>query len=820
MNSPIPRVLAYLLLALTALVIAHRGVLVRRAPDQRLIVYALDQPVEMALSAGDTAVRVVSWLEGPELDLLDAYKTWPYALRARVLDEDAGTIVDQTAWLSARVGYVPEEDTLVPTARANRGRMYTDDRLVVLPFAAPLAQASRLRMEVASVPPGLRVGFAAFRAIERTPLVQERLRLGQHRDTPHLLSPLAPFGFPELGEIRAARLVEKSWQRLGALTRLGRAPERLELYTAFDDNSLDQSTARAWPMRPGQVASVSIRGPATFTARWLHPRGAGPAAVDTWIRRLGPGGHVDRLERLGLVTEIGPVFIDDVGTVEVGVDPAQARPGLLVIETQGGALLGDPPWLPRGDDRRISAPDAVRTEAWRVDAQAAARFPISGGDRLRIIARAPMAANAPQAFAPPLPTTDTSLRVEVTDTRGQVIASWAPPLVVSPSPYDRYTQADDPSVHALSEPVLFAIDAPDGAAELRVSAIGGDADLRVLRFDPDAPPYEVQRPWADLPLPLGPLPPRFTAWASVAPLNVEGLLREGRMVGWLLQIRPRVDDPRPGRVSVPTGAEAPAWVADLGPAEPLGATRLGDRAPPRNAAPKTATRAPRPPTPPRARPAPSGPRGLLELARPFDLLVRDEAGDGRAVGRAAAEVVVPESGVLELDHRLPTARVGERVAIRLGDRAEARTAHASAGRWRFEELPPGPIAVQVDADGAFVARDQPLGDRLVQRVWRLTAGEHATIPLPPTPSVQVVTWAPADARGRLAWRRVGGGDAAGTVTLAAGEARATPLSWDGEPLAEQPDIVIRGVGKAASTLEIDVPPGEDVFVRVLVEATP
>lgn len=828
MSSPIPRVLAYLLLALTALVIAHRGVLVRRAPDTRLIVYSLDQPVEMALSAGDTAVRIVTWLEGPEPDVLDAYRTWPYAVRARVVEEEAGPQIDQTAWLSARVGFVPDEDTLVPTARAKHGRMFTDDRLIVLPFAAPLSRAAQLRVEAASVPPGLRIGFAAFRATERTPLVQERLRLGQHRDAPRLLAPLAPFGFADLGETRSSRLVQRSWQRLGAITRLGRAPEKLELYTAFDDNSLDDSMARAWPMRPGQIASVSVQGPTTVTARWLHPRGAGPAAVDTWIRRLGPGGHVERLERLGLVTEVGPLVVDDVGTVEIGVDPSQSRPALLVFTTRGGALLGDPPTRLGPDGARISAPDAVRTEAWRVGPGSPARFPVSPGDRLRITARRPLPAAAPQAFAPPAVAADAALVVEVTDAMGAVIATFTPPLAVVPSPYDRYSQADNPLVHALSEPVTFVIDAPPDATELRISTRGGDADLRVARFDPDAPPYEVQRPWADLPLPLGPLPPRFTAWASVAPLAVDGLLRDGRMVGWLVQIRPRIEDPRPARVAVPEGAAAPAWIAQLAPTSRPEPTRLGVRSP-RAARPDdpavdaAVARPPRPdapPTPPVAT-VPRGPRRLLELDRPFDLVVRDEAGDGRAVGRAAVEIVVPESGALDVDHRLPVDQVGQRVTITLGERVETRVAHAAAGRWRFEDLPTGPLRLQIDADGTFVARGQPLGDRLVQRVWRLVAGEHATIALPPSRAVQVVTWTPAGAAGQLGWRLVGGVDPPrGAVAFAPGRGRAAPLSWDGAALTDLPDVRVASAG--ATHLELDVGSEADVFVRVLVadEATP
>lgn len=762
MTSPIPRVLAYLLLALTALVVAHRGVLVRRATDTRMLVYALDEPVELALSAGDTAARIVTWLEGPEPDLLDTWQAWPYAVRARVIDEGAGARVDQIAWLSTRVGLVPDEPTLVPITRASHGHAATDDRLILLPFAAPLPAPARLRLEAVAVPSGLRVGIAAFRATERTALVQQRLRAGQHRDGPHLLAPLAPFGFADLGEARASRLVARGWQRLGAITRLGRAPPRIELYTAFDDQSLDETTARAWPTRPGEGANLSIRGPASVSARWLHPHGVGPAAVDTWVRVLGPGGHVQRLERLGLVTHIDPIHVPDVGAVQVVMDPSQGRPALLEWTVRGGALIGDPPRVVQPDGDVIAAPDAIRADAWRALAGAPLRFPVTPHDRVRVIARRPLPTSARGGFGVAPSGPPTAVRLVWLDADDAVIAQEEHPLARVASPFDRYFQGDAPRDHALSEPTIVTLTAPEGARWLRVSAVDV-VDVRLLRDDPTAPPYEVQRPWADLPLPLGPLPPRFTRWAAVAPDDVEGLLTARRLTGWLLQIVPRIEDPSPDTVVVPKGAEEPAWVAAL--------------------------KAPKPtPTPRAPRPAFTP----FEPIRPFDLVVRERSGDGRLLDGDGVGVVVPDSGVLEIDHRVPLGDVGDAVTVTVGDRSSPRVAYAAAGRWRLEELEPGPTLARVDHAGTFVARGQPQGDRLVQRVWRIPAHGTVTLPLPPVQAVRVAVWAETGARGVVGWSF---GGASGTLGLgAASDEFASPLSWAGGVLAEQPTIEADGDG--------------------------
>lgn len=809
--------------------------LLRRTGLERMRAVDLAEGVEFALDPDEERVKVLTWLARPSAWARDVRATTPYALRLEVVDPDDVVRLRRDVWLRTRQSWSLGSDgrLLRPSWLPGSEAELTDSRSTVLDLAGLLPEGGRVRVDALSVPDASRVLAVAYREAERTGAARLRfLAGGSPASNSQAAARVGVDSWSDLPEAWRDRLAQRVWERLSPLPTPGRGRvPAVELLRSHPEIPSEGQPALGLPVPPGGAIAYNVQRGATLTIRWLDVDGQGAAPAATWLQVVGADGAAE-LRFLGVVEEIGPLTITEpLQSVQIALDPGVSEPRLAQARVLAGAgvepLWGDPPRLhvdgPPGAWR--VAPDLRTLELVRLGpGLPPVRYPVAGdGETLRLGLRARLdGATLPalgqrwseeRGAGDPVPLVEGTPRevlVVARDAGDRELARWLTRIEARASAFERYTQGDDPATAHPGEPEQRFLAPPPGTAWIEVSATA-DVDVAVRARQPDGPMAQVARGY-ELPAALAPpgdagdspLPTWHTTgrrqrpelpraryepytqdpWQARAPEDLEGLLREGRVVRLDAQVRLEPSD----------WWRAERWMA---------------RVPARQE-----------PALPEAAPE----RGALPLPGAYTLIAEADR-DGRAqrgarvrLGSGTATVTVPASGRLDIDYRVAADQVGEEVTLWVDGGERRERLWASAGRMRLAELSPGAtVQLRVDQPGLFLARGQGSPLWQVRRVVMLEPDQRRTLELPGKPgSLAIMAYG---AGGWLEWSLRGGQPShqAGLlekVTRRHGRQRlrssggvAMPLSRSGDGLPRLTPVVITlgedlGGGPLALDLEL------------------
>lgn len=738
-----------LLLASIALVALYRAPSLD--PDatsfRHLRVYPLESPVRFAIEPREQRVKLLTWLRAPESWGGDARDLRPYALGLRFTNPDGEEAWATTIWLAARPGVLEERDgRLIKTARSvdepsPTGLAISAENLTMLPLHDLADLGGVLTVESAWLPAGSELLLCGWRQGARAASGQVRaLRPEADDDWQEQVESWSPTPWQLLPTSWRARLVRSHWDRLSALPDAGKdVVDTVEIEAAFGRVPLGARAAMGIVVAPGGAAAWNLRSGSQLNIEVLTLDGLASAPVDAQLRLVHTDGRVE-LRALPAVSAIGPLQIDEgIVSVQVALAPNEAAPRLLRawLQGDGGAPWGDP----------SLAMDAVRGERQvGVDLRTLdlvrvapdlepARFSVAAGEQLRLGFRERLPAADLPGFGPRVPEPGgATVDIEGLGPDGEVLEAWQVELSPLPSSFERYISEDDLRSARVAEPERWTLVLAEGVRTLQVAASATvEVELEVLR----------------VPAGVTLLPPGY-AWETGAsaslvevgaklrprlpgdPVALHGARYEPRArTEWERRVPDDVDSLFLARRIVRVDAQVrlePTWATERA-LSPVGSDgrrsgRLDEHS------------------------LPLG-RVVSRLAEPdWDGL---PAGGARTrLTATPTTVMVPATGRLDIDMRVPPDQVGRTVQIQLDDHQEERLIAASGAQLRLVDLPPGRGSLSLrGASGLFLAVAP--GGRLWQtrEVVRLDPGERLRIPIGDLPgSLSVYSYGPPAA---LSW---------------------------------------------------------------------
>lgn len=845
--------LAFLGLSL-ALLFATPESIEARTDTERFRVIAADPEVHFALDPDEERVRIVFWTSAPARWARDVRAWAAFQIDLTVLDHEGTVVWRGEAWRRSRMSWIRRADgVLLRTAWMPQSRLdLTDARTSEVEVAGLVPQGGQLLVQARSRQPGSTVWIAAFRHGWRTRAARLRTMAGaggKHADT--MTAELTAERWTDLPESWRERMSARTWERLSPLPAPGaRTYTTAQLIHAAPVHGWQSQPALGLPIPPGGAAAFNLLRGGEIRATWRDGSGRRKAASPTWLQKVRADG-TSEVSFLGVVEEVGPITVDeDLISVQIALDPQADSPRTLQAHASGGeepeALLwGDPPFAQvEGDERVMVAPDLRSLEMFRASPDlGSVRFPVEADhEQLRLSFRPRLPAGALPGFGVWWDAEARTSRDVVRDLdeavelellalgpEDQVLARWRVIAPVVASPFERYTQGDDPGTARVAEPVSRVILPPTGSVAVEVRALATtDVAMRVRR--PENPARGISRGY-DLPASLAPpeeeppssalplweagqlrdspglsraryVPLAQDPWQTRAPLDRDTLIREDRMIRIDAQVR---FEPRGGWL---LGEEVVVSAGDP-TKEPTQEREV-------------------------SRPRDASSRRSLRLPGPYQLLVEPDRDGQASLGARAAlsgspsRVQVPVSGRLDVDYRIAASQVGSSLTVTVDGVPEQRRLIASAGKIRLIDLTPGSRSMSVDQTGLFLARAR--GSQLwqVRRVVQLKPGEERTIPIPA--GSQSLVLFPYGDPAWLDWSIKGGAvsDEAAMMPRATrrsgrhrmradgGEAR--PLSFAGEAIDRLSPLLIEveeDVGAVASSLHLKLAAeAEPVWLRL------
>lgn len=753
------------------------------AGQETLLTYPLDPDVRFMLSAGETEVKLVTWLVTQDEWAEDPRVTLPFALDLLVEGPTGEALETRRVWVSTRrASAIGEDGVRRPTATLNKlpGRV-SEDRLVRVDLEGKVPAGGTLQVRAGAAPPGATVLVVAFRELPRAEVARLRLLHGDDGDLrEEAVEDLAAADWDSLPVTWRETLARDRWERLGGLPEAGGLLPTVRVSTAFERSPWAQAPAEGLLLPPGGAAAWNLRGVASWEAEWRDAWGRPVAPVASTVRFVRADGTVE-VQEVAPADVLGPFELaGDVVSVQVALDPA-SEPRLLRARVRGAAdpAWGDPPRL-RPDEAGAQAvgPDLRSVELYRAGpGWPALRYAVRRGELLRLQLRPRLDPGPLHGFGAPPAEAARSVHLQFVDEAGGVIAEWDTAVAAVPSAFERYTQADTPATARVADADVRVVVPPPGTHELRVDAYAPvDVSLRVAEERDAAsqwePRYELP---GDEAVEALFVPMARDRWRARAPHDVEALAEAGRVVHLDGQVR-----------LVPE----PPEVADAADT-------------PRAAAPSRRRWFPLPI---------DGPFELLaEPAGPDAAATEDTPGARVRLGTEERTVTVPSDGRLEIDYRVAADAVGRSVRMQVGGQIRRLSPATAGGVFQLGPLPPGATRVIVEAAGLFLARSAGSPSWRVRRAWEVEPGRVLGIDFPGgAGGVNLHAWLAPGQVGWLSWTvedvppsppgiysRIT--DRHGLVELRPTGGTAEPLSFAGAPLV--------------AAAPVHIPLGEDVGGR-------
>lgn len=831
---PVVAWLALLVFAVAALT-GDVGEVDARSDTERVRVIAAEPEVHFALDPDEERIRIVFWTAAPARWARDVRAWSAFQVNLTVLDHEGTVVWRGEAWRRNRMSWIRRADgVLLRTAWMPQSRLdLSDARASEVEVSGLVPKGGQLVVEAKSGQEGASVWIAAFRHGWRTRAARLRTIAGSGgRKGDLIAAELSGERWSDLPESWRERLSARSWERLSPLPAPGaRSYTTAQLVYAVPEHGWQSQPALGLPVPPGGAAAFNLRRGGELRATWRDSSGRRTSASPTWLQTVRVDG-TSEVTFLGVVEEVGPIRVDeDLLSVQIALDPQADSSRTLQAHVSGEGdpesyLWGDAP-LARveGDARVMVAPDLRSAEMFRTSADLGSiRFPIEADhEQLRLSFRPRMAAGALPGFGvwwdaegrasvdvkreelPPV-----ELDLLALGAGDEVLARWQVEAPIVASPFERYTQGDDPGTARVAEPVSRVVLPPAGsvAIEVRASAptdvavrvrrpenpargMGRGYELPASLSPPDPEPVESAFPlWQAGQLRDNPglsraryVPLAQDPWQTRAPADRDRLIREDRMIRIDAQVR---FEPRGGWLM---GEEVVVRAAD-----DEGSREV-------------------------SRPRDASTRRALRLSGAYQLLVEPDR-DGRAtlgarsaLGRTPSRVTVPASGRLDVDYRIPASRVGSSVVVSVDGDPQPHTLIASAGRLRLSGLTPGSRSVAVDSSDLFLARASGSDLWQVRRVVALRPGQERRIPIPS--GAQTLVLYTYGESGWLDWSIQGGAVSpeatlmpratrrSGRHRLQADGGQARPLSFSGDRIDRLSPLLIEveeDVGAVASSL--------------------
>ncbi|MCB9691496.1 MAG: hypothetical protein H6736_06760 [Alphaproteobacteria bacterium] len=392
---------------------------------------------------GGTAVRVQMWLETPAAWATDPRATHPVQLGWRAFDLAGEELASGAPWTSSRAGWaLPEQpdDPLLPVAVGPRyDRQVADPRT----FEVDVPEATaRLELTALHLPPGGRALVVAFEEGTRDTVDQVRFVVGADAERAEKAAArMGPWGWDEMPLDWRQRASRSLWRRLASVSQADR-PVRVASADAW--LPMDDAAALGFAVPPGGAAAYNLEGEVVFDARWTAPDGREPRPTRTWLEVVGEG--LGEVKDLGRVTEVGPLtFPPGTREVRIARDPFDEEgPTLLRASTTGpmrDRAWGDPPRLELEGGTQRLGPDLTGLIYWRADAGRPLLFGLPADHEIRVVARPRLPPGRLPGLGPAEPEPSGAVVLERV---GRDRWTRDLPIAAIASPYERYTQGDDP----------------------------------------------------------------------------------------------------------------------------------------------------------------------------------------------------------------------------------------------------------------------------------------------------------------------------------------------------------------------------------------
>jgi len=841
--------LAFLGLSL-ALLVATPESIEARTDTERFRVIAADPEVHFALDPDEERVRIVFWTSAPARWARDVRAWAAFQIDLTVLDHEGRVVWRGEAWRRSRMSWIRRADgVLLRTAWMPQSRLdLTDARASEVEVSGLVPQGGQLLVQARSGQPGSTVWIAAFRHGWRTRAARLRTMAGaggKHAEA--MTAELTGERWSDLPESWRERMSSRTWERLSPLPAPGaRTYTSAQLIHAAPVHGWQSQPALGLPLPPGGAAAFNLLRGGEIRATWRDGSGRRKAASPTWLQKVRADG-TSEVSFLGVVEEVGPIAVDeDLVSVQIALDPQADSPRTLQAHASGGEepeahLWGDPPFARvEGDERVMVAPDLRSLEMFRASPQlGSVRFPVEADhEQLRLSFRPRLAAGALPGFGVWWDVESRSSRDVERDLDEPVevellalgpddreLARWRVIVPVVASPFERYTQGDDPGTARVAEPVSRVILPPTGSVAIEVRALSTtDVAMRVRR--PENPARGITRGYQ---LPESLAPPDRDPPAGTLPLWEAGQLRDSAALSRARYV-PLAQDPWQTRAPLDRDTlireDRMIRIDAQVRFEPRGGWLLGEEVVVSGGEPEKAQES--------SRPRDASTRRSLRLPGPYQLLVEPDRdgqaslGARAALGTRPSRVQVPDSGRLDVDFRIAASQVGSSLTVTVDGVPQVHRLIASAGKLRLSELSPGSRSLSVDQDGLFLARARGSELWQVRRVVRLEPGGERTIPIPAGSQSMVLF--PYGEPAWLDWSIRGGAvsqEAAmmprstrrsGRHRMRADGGVARPLSFAGESIDRLSPLLIEveeDVGAVASTLHLKLAAeAEPIWLRL------
>lgn len=680
--------LGWVMLALVVLCLRPWKGVEDAGSGERQVFYALDPGGEITFRVGadESRMRVLARLETEDPGTLDEATTWRFGVGLEL--EGGGQTHNRAHWTRSRLTLLPDGTPAAVTPET--GKIVTDTRIVDLELAPHMQGGGVLRVRPVDLEPGQRLLVRSFRETTRT---RAELAGGEPVSVQERLARTYPLPWPELSAQERFWFSTRKRLTLPAEELKGGATVALTRYAS--PSAAPTSETWGYKLNPGESTAVNVHGPAVLRVWAAGERDKrDPSASNLPIELVD--ASVEAVEGGSLAPHRVEVPEGALWSLHWHRDWEDPPVYLsFELDPDQGQSWGEPPGA--GGAQPL-APERRRLTLWRADEGLdAIEVPVAAAKRwgaLRVEAR-PLSDAAwkkhPEQPEGPTVTVDW----EAVDAAGEVLerGSWEVPFVHAP--YERFVEQEDEPV---SEPLARFLYHPQDAVSLRFTSdapvdlrFSVPLDVRPLR----APEYGLSAGWRG----------RYAPWelapyVAVGPSNaLELTLAERQLrLDATVRIEPR---------------EESALLASAGQHTADGALR---------------TFSVRPMGRPALHP-------ILEPVRkpgPFQDFHRTRLG-------ARTELEIPETGVVQVDYRVPREALGQSLVLRCGDVELERSLVSSAGVLTLSGLPSGTQSCALQAPEGFFLADVPgKGARWARRTLYRLDGRTLRVRVPVSDPVELL----------------------------------------------------------------------------------